>query len=352
MFFLSDYAYTLPQELIAAHPAPERDASRLLALNRLSGSMEHRYFRDLPQLLRSGDLLVLNDTRVIPARLQGKKETGGRVEVLILDYVGGCEALEKEGVFRCACLVRASKRPLVGSFLLIGERIRAQVEALEVDGSARLAFYSEDPLPQALLDAGSLPLPPYILRDSEDPKDRGDYQTVYARHAGAVAAPTAGLHFTEGLLRDLADQGVEIRRLTLHVGYGTFAPVRVEDIRTHRMHSERFEISGETAAAICRAKAEGRRVVAVGTTCVRTLEYAGREGRGVTAGKGSCDLFIYPGFDFKIVDAMLTNFHLPETTLMMLVSAFAGYQPIMAAYREAIARRYRFFSYGDAMFIG
>lgn len=352
MFQLSDYAYTLPQELIASHPVPERDTSRLLMLDRFSGSLRHGVFQDVKDFLRAGDVLVLNDTRVIPARFQGVKETGGRVEVLLLDYVGGCETLEKEGVFRCSCLVRASKRPAPGSMLFIGDRIRVRVEGLESDGSALLSFHCDAPMPDALLDQGTLPLPPYIHRDGEVMEDAEHYQTVYARHAGAVAAPTAGLHFTESLLAALEAKGVEIRRLTLHVGYGTFAPVRVEDIRGHRMHSERYGIPEETAAAIRLAKAEGRRVLAVGTTCVRTLEYAARGGRGLVAGSGSCDLFIYPGFEFRVVDAMLTNFHLPETTLMMLVSAFGGYENIMAAYGEAISQGYRFFSYGDAMLIG
>ncbi|TYT76015.1 tRNA preQ1(34) S-adenosylmethionine ribosyltransferase-isomerase QueA [Desulfobotulus mexicanus] len=349
MFSLSDYGYDLPAELIADRPVPERDTSRLLVLDRSRGDVAHRYFKDIKTIFQPGDLLVVNDTRVIPARLHGVKATGGRVEILLLDYVGGCLHFEREGVFQCSCLVRASKRPAVGSDLFIGDSIRVRVETLERDGSAILSFHTEDPMPQALMDAGSLPLPPYIERKEEDPEDAVHYQTVYASREGAVAAPTAGLHFTDGLLADLQAKGVELRHLTLHVGYGTFAPVRVEDIRSHSMHSERFEISEETADAILRAKAEKRRVIAVGTTCVRTLEYAAIQDGGLKPGAGFCDLFIYPGFEFRVVDAMLTNFHLPETTLMMLVSAFGGYDNIRKAYGEAIAERYRFFSYGDAM---
>ncbi|MCW7754616.1 tRNA preQ1(34) S-adenosylmethionine ribosyltransferase-isomerase QueA [Desulfobotulus sp. H1] len=349
MFSLSDYAYHLPPELIADRPVPERDTSRLLVLDRRSGFLSHHFFTDVTSLFRAGDLLIVNDTRVIPARLHGTKISGGRVEILLLDYVGGCLHLEKNGFFQCSCLMKASKRPAQGSRILIGDRLQARVEELEADGSVILSFHSEAPMPQALLEAGSLPLPPYIERKEEDPEDALHYQTVYARKEGAVAAPTAGLHFTDRLLGHLRSMGVEVQPLTLHVGYGTFAPVRVDDIRSHRMHHERFEIGEETASAILKAKAEKRRVIAVGTTCVRTLEYAAAQEGGLKPGGGSCDLFIYPGFSFRVVDVMLTNFHLPETTLMMLVSAFGGYEHIQNAYKEAIAKRYRFFSYGDAM---
>lgn len=353
MFQLSDYAYDLPEELIADHPIAGRDGSRMLALDREDGRISHRHFRDLESLLRPGDLLVVNDTRVIPARVFGTKETGGKVEILILDYLAGCQSLEETGCFSCPCLVRASKRPKKGMRIAITESVTAVVEDFGKGGEVLLRFLSDAPMPDALLAAGELPLPPYIQRESgAEETDAETYQTVYATHRGAVAAPTAGLHFSDRLMEKLAARGVEMARLTLHVGYGTFAPVRVEDIRTHQMHSERFVISEETADAVNRAKAEGRRVVAVGTTSVRTLEYAAKEDGIIRPGSGNCDLFIYPGFLFRAVDAIITNFHLPETTLMMLVAAFCGYDAVMNAYAAAIAKEYRFFSYGDAMFIG
>lgn len=351
MFDLSDYHYELPASLIADCPATDRDSARLLVLDRFSGRKTHGRFLDLKNLLKKGDLLVLNDTRVIPARFFGKKESGGKVELLLLDYVAACNKLEETGLFQCPCLLKASKKPKEGMLLFLGDHVEARVEELHADGSALVSFFSDQKMPEALLSLGEVPLPPYIDRKGKRPSDLVDYQTVYAAEKGAVAAPTAGLHFTESLLDELSALGVEICFLTLHVGYGTFAPVRVRDIREHRMHAERFFLSEENARVIFRAKKEGRRIVATGTTSVRTLEYVGRTRGFQQGGSGLCDLFIYPGFEFQLVDAMITNFHLPETTLMMLVSAFAGRERILDAYGEAVALQYRFFSYGDAMLI-
>ncbi|MDL2286031.1 tRNA preQ1(34) S-adenosylmethionine ribosyltransferase-isomerase QueA [Desulfococcaceae bacterium OttesenSCG-928-F15] len=351
MFDLSDYAYDLPESLIAETPASKRDDARLLVLERASGRKQHLHFHDLKTLLGKGDLLVLNDTRVIPARFFGKKETGGSVEILLLDYAGACETLKQRGIFQSTCLLRASKRPKEGMRLFLGDHVEARVERLFQDGSAFVSFFSKESMPESLLKLGEVPLPPYIPRKERRDSDFSDYQTVYAAEKGAVAAPTAGLHFTETLVDALSSLGVEIAFLTLHVGYGTFAPVRVRDIREHKMHSERFFLSKESASKIFKAKKEGKRIVATGTTSVRTLEYIAGKGEFLHGGSGFCDLFIYPGFKFQLVDAMITNFHLPETTLMMLVSAFAGRERILDAYREATELQYRFFSYGDAMFI-
>ncbi len=332
-----DFHYDLPPELIAQTPAAERPASRLLHLRREDGALFDRRFRDLPQLLRPGDLLVLNDTRVIPARLHGRKETGGRVEVLVERPLGEREALAH---------VRASKAPKPGTRLHFEEAATAEVTGREGD-LFRLVF--DAPL-MAVLDAhGHMPLPPYIEREDEA-EDAERYQTVYAAHPGAVAAPTAGLHFDEALLAILAGQGVEQARVTLHVGAGTFQPVRVDDIREHRMHSEWLRVPADVVAAVERTRARGGRVVAVGTTVVRSLETAAREGE-LRPYEGETDIFITPGFRFRVVDALITNFHLPESTLLMLVSAFAGHETVMRAYRHAVEQRYRFFSYGDAMFI-
>ena len=341
---LEDYDYELPEHLIAQQPLPERDHSRLLRLERHTGAVCHERFHDLPACFSAGDVLVLNDTRVIPGRLLGRKESGGKIELLIMDYREGLA----RGVF--TCMVKASKRPAVGSRLVFEGGLAARVtghsdrfcEVLFDTGGADVA--------QCLAAVGHVPLPPYIRRNDTG-RDRDTYQTVYAARSGAIAAPTAGLHFTQDLLARLAAQGVQIVSITLHVGYGTFVPVRVADIRDHRMHAEWFELSEAAAAAVNAARAGGHRVTAVGTTCVRTLEYCtGPEGR-LAARSGMCDLFIYPGYRFKAVDAMVTNFHLPKSTLLMLVSAFAGRENILNAYAEAIRERYRFFSYGDAMII-
>jgi S-adenosylmethionine:tRNA ribosyltransferase-isomerase len=348
MFSLTDYHYELPEDRIAQKPADRRDQSRLLCLGRDSGVISHHRFRDLCDFLRPGDVLVRNNTEVIPARLMGKKETGGRAEVLLLDYHS---APSRERVMRC--LIKASKRLRPGASLFFDQGLRAEVLDFQ-DGVHTAKFSAPEDLEKTLYQIGHLPLPPYIRRKSGETApcdDLSAYQTVYASEKGAVAAPTAGLHFSEALLEKIADKGISILSLTLHVGYGTFLPVRVSDIREHQMHSERYSISESAAEQITRAKAEARRIIAVGTTCVRTLEYASDENGRISAGSGNCDLFIFPGYPFRMVDAMITNFHLPQSTLLMLVSAFAGRENILNAYQVAIQEEYRFYSYGDAMLI-
>ncbi len=351
MYRLTDYFYDLPPERIAQAPCLRRDGSRLLRLDRNCGAVTHHGFQDLVDLLNSDDLVVVNNTRVVPARLMGKKATGGTVEVMIVDYAAGLNCLASNGYFQCDCLIRASKSPKPGAVLTLGDELTARVEARN-GGLFELRFTCRGDVVQAIKRHGLLPLPPYIHRvNGVDPGDATDYQTVYAANEGAVAAPTAGLHFTDALMDRLRAKGVEFCEITLHVGYGTFVPVRVDDIREHRIHREWFEISEAAAAAVNRAKKAGRRVVAVGTTSVRTLEYGVDEAGHIRPGSGVCDLFIYPGYRFKLIDAMVTNFHLPESTLLMLVSAFAGKDAIFRAYETAIQSNYRFFSYGDAMLI-
>lgn len=354
MFSLADYDYVLPEELIAQTPSQRRDQSRLLRVRRPTGELAHHRFSALPDLLRSGDVLVVNNTAVIPARLFGVKETGGRVEILIINYASvGRPAATGGTVAEYECLVKASKTPHIGTTLHFGPELSGEVTALH-ERSCTIRFTGKKPFDEIMDRIGVMPLPPYIKRDSaKDPGtlDRRAYQTVYATHKGAVAAPTAGLHFSEDLLDRLRAKGVSVAPITLHVGYGTFMPIRTADIRDHRMHSEPFTIPDTTAAAVNQAKAEGRRVVAVGTTSVRTLEYATDGDGRVRPGPGNCDLYIYPGFAFNCVDAMITNFHLPQSTLILLVSAFAGRETILNAYHRAVAEKYRFFSYGDAMFI-
>jgi S-adenosylmethionine:tRNA ribosyltransferase-isomerase len=344
MYDLSDYDYHLPDGLIAQHPLNQRDQSRLLCLERDTGRWDHRRFADIAGLMNAGDVLVLNNTRVIPGRLLGRKESGGKVEALILDYAQG----RRDQVFQC--LIRSSKRPKPGSRLMFDRGLEGRVLTVS-DSTCTVAFQGREPLDAVLPAIGHVPLPPYIHRD-DAPGDRRSYQTVYAEQAGAIAAPTAGLHFTRDLLDRLTRKGVLVAYLTLHVGYGTFVPVRAKDIREHRMHAEWFTLSEETARTINRAKTAGGKVVAVGTTSVRTLEYCSRAGGAIAPGSGMCDLFIYPGFDFKLVDAVITNFHLPQSTLLMLVAAFAGRENILRAYAEAVRQEYRFYSYGDAMLIG
>jgi S-adenosylmethionine:tRNA ribosyltransferase-isomerase len=353
MFALGDYDFELPAALIAQHPAPQRDQSRLMLLNRANGALQHRHFRDLNAVLTPQDLLVINDTRVVPARLFGRKPSGGRVEILILDYVGGQQRFRNDGHFICDCLVRAAKRPRPGTHIEFAAGLTAEVLASRAEIHT-LRFESKGALETHLESLGRMPLPPYIRRAGdapESPEDRERYQTVYARHPGAVAAPTAGLHFTDAMLAQMAAAGIPLVRLTLHVGYGTFVPVRVSDIRQHRMHAERYQIRPEAAAQINRHRARGGRVIAVGTTCVRALEFAADAQGRLQAGEGVNDLFMYPGYRFRLVDGMITNFHLPQSTLLMLVAAFAGREQILAAYAQAVAAGYRFFSYGDAMFI-
>ena len=353
MYSLTDYNYDLPAELIAQQPVEQRDRSKLLGLDRKTGKLTHSVFTSVADYLKAGDVLVLNNTAVIPARLVGKKETGGKIEVLIADFAGGLKSKEQNGYFVCRCLVKASKRSSRGTWFHFADGLKAEV--VDVGSTDYcLKFYADGDFESMLYRIGQVPLPPYIKRCSEEMPgcdDKTAYQTVYASRQGAVAAPTAGLHFTEKLLNELQDRGIKIAKLTLHVGYGTFLPVRVSDIRQHQMHAEPFTISAETAETINAARAQGKRVVAVGTTSVRTIEYASQSSGEVMLGSGSCDLYIYPGYRFKTVDAMITNFHLPQSTLLMLVSAFAGRLNVLNAYQEAIRKRYRFYSYGDAMFI-
>jgi S-adenosylmethionine:tRNA ribosyltransferase-isomerase len=353
MYSPDDYDFDLPEALIAQAPAPRRDESRLLLLDRASGTPRHRRFHELCDFLVPGDVLVINDTRVVPARLVGKKETGGRTEVLILDYAQSVGRAQESDAVTCQCLVKSARPAKPGTRILFDGGVTAEIGENR-DGIFSVTFFCDGELGHRLDEIGNVPLPPYIRREDGQRRreDIDAYQTVYASRKGAAAAPTAGLHFTPQLLEKIRSLGAHIAPVTLHVGYGTFRPVKVADIREHAMHTEDFTISESTAAAVNLAGDEGRRVVAVGTTCVRTLEYAADDNGQVRAGTGGCNLFIYPGYEFQVVKAMITNFHLPKSTLMMLVSAFAGRENILAAYREAVAGRYRFFSYGDAMMIG
>jgi S-adenosylmethionine:tRNA ribosyltransferase-isomerase len=339
----SDFQFDLPAELIAQYPTQQRSASRLLHLDVATGQLVDRQFRDFPSLLQRGDLLVLNDTRVIPARIPGQKDTGGKVEVLVERLLASDRVLAH---------VRASKSPKPGRRLKFSDDVEAEVIARQDDMfELRFADSSRPEVNMAMIleQLGHMPLPPYIEREDAE-TDRERYQTVYAREQGAVAAPTAGLHFDEVMLQAIQDAGIELAFVTLHVGAGTFQPVRVENIDQHKMHSEWMQLSNEVAEAVQRTRARGGRVIAVGTTSVRCLETAARAG-DLQPYCGETDIFITPGYRFRVVDALLTNFHLPESTLLMLVSAFAGHANIMRAYRHAVAERYRFFSYGDAMVI-
>lgn len=337
---VSDFHFELPERLIAQYPLSERSASRLLHLEREGGRWHDRFFVDLPELLSPGDLLVFNNTRVIPARLVAKKPTGGRVEILLERMTGRGEALAQLG---------ANRKPAIGTLLAVEDLAEIEVTGRE-DGFWKLKIV-RGPDWQALLEkAGHMPLPPYIERGDEA-IDAERYQTVYARRPGAVAAPTAGLHFDQALLEKLDARGIERGWCTLHVGAGTFQPVRSETVETHRMHAEWLEVDEKLVAQVNAARERGSRVVAVGTTAVRALETAAAGGELAPFADDS-RLFIYPGYRFRVVDAMVTNFHLPESTLLMLVSAFAGRENVLAAYRHAVEAEYRFFSYGDAMFIG
>ncbi len=358
----ADFDFELPPELIAQAPTPQRDQSRLLALHRHSGQVEHRGFRDLLEYLRPGDLLVLNNSRVIPARLRGANaHTGGQFEILLLEE----NALNDWWV-----MLRPGKRARTGTQIILRDTrgrpsdVHATVLDTNEEGHRRLHFTGAPNIADLLDVLGEVPLPPYIARadSSRMEPDRQRYQTVFARPAGSVAAPTAGLHFTESLLAEISARGVQVAFLTLHVGLGTFAPVKAETLAAHTMHEERYALSEETAHAINEAKSAGRRVLAVGTTTLRVLETLGTQAPHpppaiVAAGAGKTRIFIHPPYDFKIVDGLLTNFHLPRSTLLMLVSAFAapqdtrGRELILSAYAAAIRERYRFFSYGDAMFI-
>ncbi len=335
----TDFHYDLPADLIASEPLAERSASRLLVLPPAPARAEDRMIRDLPGLLSPGDLLVLNDTRVIPARLYGQKSTGGRVEIMIERIVGQHEAVVQLGV---------SKPPKPGAKIQLDAG--GELQVLERDGGFyRLQLLAAEGFEHLLARAGHLPLPHYMGREARA-DDAERYQTVFARHAGAVAAPTAGLHFDTPLLDALRERGVQTAHITLHVGAGTFSPVRSDDLREHRMHSEWLNVGAELVEQVRRTRARGGRVVAVGTTVVRALETASQSGE-LLPFAGDTQIFIFPGYRIRSVDALLTNFHLPESTLLMLVSAFAGRQRILDAYRHAVAQRYRFFSYGDAMLL-
>jgi len=335
---LSDFDYELPDELIAQHPAEQRSLSRMLHVDGVSGDIADRQFLDLPSLLKAGDLLVFNNTRVMAARLHGQKDTGGKVEILIERVIEPT---------RCLAHVRASKSPKVGSMLLVEE---AQITMVaRHDNLFELQLESAGDFYQLMESHGHMPLPPYIDRD-DGADDEERYQTVFAKEMGAVAAPTAGLHFDDAMLNTLSEMGVEQAEVTLHVGAGTFQPVKTENLDEHIMHSEWLSVSEETVEKIKACKARGGRVVAVGTTSVRSLETAAKEGE-LKPYQGDTRLFIRPGYQFQVVDLLLTNFHLPQSTLLMLVSAFAGYENIMRAYRHAVEQRYRFFSYGDAMLL-
>lgn len=332
---INHYQYDLPKELIAKYPL-ERGKERLLVLERETGTISHRTFGDLLGYFRNGDLMVMNDSRVIPARIMGKKPTGGRVEILLI---------RKTGSLQWQCLLKASKTPRNGTVIEIDETLDAMVTG-RVGDIFTIAFSD----PEKILRKGTVPLPPYLERESEE-ADRFTYQTVYARKDGSIASPTAGLHFSEDFLKTIESAGTELAYVTLHVGPGTFLPVRTSNIEEHVMHDEEYEMTENAAHAIHSAMGQGRRIIAVGTTTVRVLEHLMMKSSRIVPDRGFTDLFIYPGFAFKSVGALLTNFHLPGSTLLMLACAFGGREKVMKAYREAIREKYRFYSYGDAMLI-
>ncbi|MCY6483615.1 tRNA preQ1(34) S-adenosylmethionine ribosyltransferase-isomerase QueA [Clostridium aestuarii] len=338
---VKDFDYYLPQELIAQHPAEKRDKSRLMVVDKNTGEIEHKIFKDIIDYLKPGDCLVLNNTRVLPARLIGAKEnTGGKIEFLLLKRID-----EK----KWETLVKPGKRAKIGSRFEFGDgKLKAEVKSMGEDGSRIVEFEYEGIFEEVLDELGQMPLPPYITEKLED-KER--YQTVYSKEPGSAAAPTAGLHFTEELMKKVKEKGVKIAFLTLHVGLGTFRPVKVENIQEHHMHSEYYTMSKETADTINETKENGGRIIAVGTTSCRTLETIGNENGKVKEQSGWTDIFIYPGCKFKIIDALITNFHLPQSTLLMLVSAFSSKEIIMNAYEKAVSEKYRFFSFGDSMII-
>ena len=345
---IDDFDYHLPEELIAQKPADKRDNSRLLVVHRNNGEIEHRHFYDIVDFLKPGDCLVLNNSKVLPARLFGIKEgTGAKIEFLLIKRIDG-DIWET--------MVRPGKRLKPGDSVLFCDKplLRAYIRDYGDDGTRIVEFEYEGIFMERLEEIGSMPLPPYIERPSEN-EDKDRYQTVYCKEEGSVAAPTAGLHFTKELLEKAKEKGVELVYVTLHVGIGTFRPVKCENIEEHSMHFEEYEISEESAAAVNRAKREGRRIISVGTTSTRTLEsaaYADQNGVWqIKSGHSSTGIFIYPGYEFKIVDSLITNFHLPKSTLLMLISALYDREKILEVYEEAIKEKYRFFSYGDAMFI-
>ncbi|WP_073585563.1 tRNA preQ1(34) S-adenosylmethionine ribosyltransferase-isomerase QueA [Vibrio quintilis] len=343
---VSDFYFDLPDELIARYPKSERSASRLLQLNGNTGAVADGAFKDVLDLVAPGDLLVFNNTRVIPARMFGRKSSGGKIEVLVERILDEHHILAH---------VRSSKAPKPGAALFLGEQDEYQATMVSrQEALFEIRFESERPVLDILDDIGHMPLPPYIDRPDED-ADKERYQTVYNKKPGAVAAPTAGLHFDDELLEQISAKGVEMAYVTLHVGAGTFQPVRVDNINDHHMHAEYVEVSQEVVDAIQTTKVRGGRVIAVGTTSVRSLESAAqnglKNGTGLAPFFGDTSIFIYPGYEYQVIDCLITNFHLPESTLIMLVSAFAGYEHVMKAYQHAVKEKYRFFSYGDAMFI-
>ena len=338
---VSDFDFYLPEELIAQCPLKERDSSRFMVVDRKTGEIEHKVFHDVIDYLEKGDTLVLNNTRVMPARLIGEKEeTGGKIEFLLLKRIEGD---------KWECLAKPGKKAKVGAMFTFGEgKLKAVVREIGLDGNRVIEFIYNGIFEEILDELGQMPLPPYI---HEKLDDRERYQTVYSKEKGSAAAPTAGLHFTEDLLEKIREKGVNIAFVTLHVGLGTFRPVKVESIDEHIMHSEYYELDEENAKIINDTKKRGNRVIAVGTTSTRTLETIGNENGEVRAQSGWTNIFIFPGYKFNIVDALITNFHLPESTLIMLVSALAGKENIMNAYKKAVEEKYRFFSFGDSMFI-
>ena len=353
-FSLKAYNYNLPQENIAQHPADARENSRLLILHRESHKREHGRFHQIIDLLNPGDLLVVNNTKVFPARLHGRKESGGKVEVFLLSYPAEKTPEGKERRAEVTALIKSSKRPKPGSSLLLGPDLNGRVMELLDGGKVKieLSYSCDKELSVILEEHGQVPLPPYISRkEGTTEEDRKRYQTVYAQQPGAVAAPTAGLHFSKELLQAIDEKGVKITEVTLHVGHGTFAPVRCEDIRDHDIHQEYVSITRESADTINRVREKGGKIWAVGTTTVRTLEFMSDRKGKVQAGEDWCGLYILPGYEYKVVDNLITNFHLPESSLLFLVSALYGREKLMESYREAINMDYRFYSYGDAMAI-
>jgi S-adenosylmethionine:tRNA ribosyltransferase-isomerase len=348
---LSQYDYLLPPDLIAQKPCDERDHSRLMILDRKTGVLDHRLFNEISEYLNPGDMLVVNDTQVVPARLEGKKKSGGRVECLILRY----PTLTQNETYATPCLIKTGGKIRTGDRIFFSEGLEGEILPPTLNGTALVRFQFVGDFAAALKKFGEIPLPPYIHRNIDDAalleKDRNRYQTVYAQNPGAVAAPTAGLHFSLDLIKAIKEKGIKWVPLTLHVGYGTFAPVKAETISEHKMHSEVYKISAQSAKMIREHQNKGGRIIAVGTTSVRVLEHLVSTDGEIKTAEGECDLFITPGFSFKVVDGLITNFHLPRTTLLMLVSAFAGREKILRAYQEAIDQRYRFYSYGDAMLI-
>ncbi len=347
---LSDFDYDLPPELIAQQPAPQRDASRLLVLDRCAGTREHALFSDIVSFIRPGDVLVANDTRVIPARVYARKPSGGRVELLLLQFMHS----PAPGIQQWQCLARSHRGLRPGQALACEGGMHAVVRERAQEKTWLVDLHYAGVFEEALQRAGRPPLPPYIARDPEQPpadSDRERYQTVYARSDGAVAAPTAGLHFTPELMAGIERHGTAFVFVTLHVGYGTFEPLRGQSVEEHRMHSESYCLSRDAADRVNRARSRGGRIIAVGTTSARVLETCADEQGLLHAQAGTTSLFVYPGYRFKAVDALVTNFHLPRSSLLLLVSAFAGSGAVRAAYAEAVRQRYRFFSYGDAMLI-